>query len=62
MGSPLNHAPLRLGPRPVGPWTAEGGANTPDLSPFFLADPGGHAQRYVLGKGRAGPWRPLVAR
>lgn len=25
MGSALNHAPLRLGPRPVGPWAAEGG-------------------------------------
>lgn len=53
MGSALNHAPLRLGPRPVGPWAAEG-APAPD-PPFFLADPSGHAQRYVLGKGGQGP-------
>lgn len=41
MGSALNHAPLRLGPRPVGPWAAEGRANTltPPLS--FLQTPVG---------------------
>ena len=56
-------------PRPAQAWASAGGTlgggrgrQHPDPSPFFLADPGGHAQRYVLGKGRAGPRRPLVAR
>ena len=38
------------------------GAPAPLTSPFFLAGPGGHAQRYVFGKGQAGPRRPLLAR
>lgn len=62
MRSRLSQALPRLLPSQVGSWSVRGGAGTPDPSPFFLSDSGGHAQRYGFWKGRLGPRRPLVAR
>lgn len=65
--SPCDGVTSQPGP-PQAPASAGGtlvmweGAPAPLTSPFFFAGPGGHAQRYVFGKGRAEPRRPLLAR
>lgn len=62
MGSPLSQALPRLLPPVEGTLVSgRGPSATPDPSAFFLADTGGHAQRYVVWKGRPGPsalWWP----
>lgn len=66
MESPLTQTHPRLLPQLVVPREREWGASTTDSPLFFLADPGGHAQRYTQRYtqryGPAGPQRPLVPR